>query len=103
VRFAGVIDADPAAARRYAEGNRTPYPILADPGRRIIGRCRAENGGYVALLVPPGTVESLWPGCSADMFRELGRRMAAAGGVAERPVDVADLPGAPVTGCPFER
>jgi hypothetical protein len=114
VRFAGIIDGDVRTARRYAEANATPYPILADPERQIIHRFRAENGAYVALVALPGTplardtgaqdrsaIDSLWPGCSAEMFTQMGRRIAAAAGVAERPLDVSGLPSAPVTGCPF--
>ncbi len=116
VRFAGVIDADARTGRRYAEANATPYPILADPQRRIIQRFRAENGAYVALLAhrPEGTlpaapltqdgpviIDSLWPGCSAELFTQMGRRIAAVAGIAERPLDVSGLPGAAVTGCPF--
>ena len=113
--FAGVIDADVPKARRYADANTTPYPILADPEQQIIGSVGAENGVYVALLVVPdaplaalgatvknaSTIDSLWPGCSAEMFTQMGRRIAAAAGIAERPLDVGGLPSAPVTGCPF--
>lgn len=115
VLFAGVIDADARTARRYAEANATPYPILADPERQIIHRLRAANGAYVALVALPvspdaraGTgaqdgpaIDSLWPGCSAEIFTHMGRRIAAAAGVAERPLDVTGLPSAAVTGCPF--
>jgi hypothetical protein len=115
VRFAGVIDGDVRTARRYAEANATPYPILADPERQLIHRFQAENGAYVALLVLAGTpvgkgdtsaqdgltIDSLWPGCSAEMFTQMGRRIAAAAGVEERPLDTSGLPSAPVTGCPF--
>jgi hypothetical protein len=114
-RFAGVMDADVRTARRYAEANATPYPILADPGRQIIHRFHAENGAYVALVALPApplasagtgtqdrsTIDSLWPGCSAEMFTQMGRHIAATAGVAERPLDVSGLPSAPVTGCPF--
>jgi hypothetical protein len=112
--FAGVIDADVRAARRYAEANGTPYPVLADPDRQIIHHLQAENGVYVALVVRPAAslatlggeenvsaIDSHWPGCSADMFIQMGRRIAAAAGVAERYLDVDGLPSAPVTGCPF--
>jgi hypothetical protein len=109
VRIAGVIDADVRTARHYAEANATPYPILADPQRQIIHRLRAENGAYVALLALPGigvpagpTIDSLWPGCSGEMFIQMSRRIAATAGVAERPLDVSGLPSAAVTGCPFE-
>jgi len=79
VCFAGVIDAEVPTARRYAEANEVPYPILADPTLEIIRRFRAENGAYVAIVTPPGTIDSLWPGCSTEMFAQLGRRIAAAG------------------------
>jgi hypothetical protein len=106
VHFAGVIDGDVPAAQRYAEANATPYPILADPQRQIIHRFRAENGAYVALVNPPGalgepTIDRLWPGCSAEMLRQMGQRIAAGAGIAERSLDVSGAPGAPVTGCPF--
>jgi hypothetical protein len=113
--FAGLIDADVQSARRYAETNTSPYPILADPEKQIIRRLGAKNGVYVALLVQPdaaleslgaavqnvSTIDSLWPGCSAELFTEMDRRIAAAAGVAERPLDVCGLPSALVTGCPF--
>jgi hypothetical protein len=101
--FAGVIDADVATARRFADANATPYPILADPERRIIHRFRAENGAYVALLVPRDgpVVDALWPGCSDELFACMGRRVAATAGVAERRLDVSGLSSAPITGCPF--
>lgn len=102
VRFAGVIDADVSAARKFAEANRTPYPILADPSCELVRRFRAENGGYLALIAPSGTIDLLSPGCSADLFRALGRRLAILGGTAEQPLDLAGLPDAPVTGCPFD-
>jgi hypothetical protein len=113
VDFAGVIDGDVRAARRYAEANATPYPVLADPQCRLINRFRAENGAYVALVCPPGgspagagapgepTIDCLWPGCSAEMLIQMGQRIAARTGVAARPLDVSSAPGAPVTGCPF--
>lgn len=101
-RFAGVIDASAEAARRYAVSQKVPYPVLPDPGRRIIRRFRAENGGYVVLLTPGGVIDGFWPGCSADTMRDLGRRIARLGGVEERALDVTGMPGPLTTGCPFE-
>jgi hypothetical protein len=100
--FAGVIDAGAGAAFAHATANKTPYRVLADPDRAIIGRFGAKNGGYVALLRPEGSIDTLWPGCSAEMMRELGRRVAELGAVTERPIDVAGMPGALTTGCPFD-
>jgi peroxiredoxin len=101
--FAGVIDAGADAAVAYATANKTPYGVLADPDRVIINRFEAKNGGYVAILRPEGAIDTLWPGVSAEMMRELGRRIAELGSVTERPIDVAGMPGALTTGCPFEQ
>jgi peroxiredoxin len=101
--FAGVIDAGADAALAHATANKTPYPILADPDRVIIDQFEAKNGGYVALLRPGGTIDTLWPGFSAEMMRELGRRIAELGAVTERPIDVAGMPGALTTGCPLKQ
>jgi hypothetical protein len=97
-----VIDAGADAAFAYAAANKTPYRVLADPDRAIIARFDAKNGGYVALLRPEGVIDTLWPGCSAEMMRELGRRIAELGAVNERSIDVAGMPGPLTTGCPFE-
>jgi hypothetical protein len=102
VRFFGVIDGSVTDARHYAEANRVPYTVLADPDRAIITRFKAENGGYVALLTEGGVVDTLWPGCSALMMKELGRKISTLAGVEERPVEVSGMPPVLTTGCPFE-
>jgi hypothetical protein len=102
VRFADVIDAPAWAARRYAQRHRVPYPVLADPGRRLIRRFRAENGGYVVLLSAGGAIDGYWPGCSADTMRDLGRWIARLAGLPECPLDVTGMPAPLTTGCPFE-
>jgi hypothetical protein len=100
--FAAVIDAGPDVARAHAIANNTPYPVLANPDRAIIDRFEAKNGGYVALLRPEGTLDTLWPGYSTEMMRELGQRIAELSAVSERPIDLAGMPGALTTGCPYE-
>jgi peroxiredoxin len=101
VQFIGLIDAPPSEARRYADANHVPYPILADADQAIIRGFHAENGGYVVLLRHDGSVETLWPGCSATMMRELGARIAALAEVDERQIDVTGMPTVLTTGCPF--
>jgi peroxiredoxin len=101
VRFCGVIDADCAGARRYAQANKVPYPVLADADRSIITRFKVENGGYVVLLTPAGVVDTLWPGCSAEMMQQLGRRIAVLAGVKARALDLGGMPAVLTTGCPF--
>jgi hypothetical protein len=99
--FVGVIDADADLARAYAAANKVPYRVLADPDRAIIKRFEAKHGGYVALLGVNGCLDTLWPGCSAEMMRALGSRIAALRALAERPLDVSDMPKVLTTGCPF--
>jgi peroxiredoxin len=99
--FLGVIDADVGSARAYALANKVPYRVLADPDHAIITRCEAKHGGYVALLGANSRLDTLWPGCSAEMLQTLGRRIATLRAVAERPLDVSDLPKVLTTGCPF--
>jgi hypothetical protein len=99
--FVGVIDADLGSARAYAVANKIPYRVLADPDHAIITRCEAKNGGYVALLGVNSQLDTLWPGCSAEMMLALGRRIAALRALAERPLDVSDMPKVLTTGCPF--
>jgi hypothetical protein len=99
--FVGVIDANADSARAYAVANKVPYRVLADPDRAIIARFEARNGGYVALLGGNGELDTLWPGCSAEMMRALGRRIAALRALAERPLDFSDMPKVLTTGCPF--
>jgi peroxiredoxin len=101
VRFAAVIDGPDDVARAYAADNRVPYPVLADPAKTLIRHYHAENSAYVVLIDPRGRIDALWPGVSADMMHELGRRAARLAGVAEAPVDTRGLPAALTTGCPF--
>jgi peroxiredoxin len=99
--FVGVIDADLDAARAYAAANKVPYHVLADPDRTIITQFEAKHGGYVALLNCSGRVDAFWPGCSDEMMRGLGRRIAVLGARAERPIDVSGMPKVLTTGCPY--
>jgi hypothetical protein len=101
VRFVGVIDGGIETARQYAEANEVPYLVLADPGLGLIGRCQAKNGAYVAVVTPAGVLHTLWPGCSAEMMRELSHQIASLAEVEEQRVETSGLPNVLTTGCPF--
>jgi len=100
-QFAGVIDADAAAARRWAAANRVAFPLLLDPELEVVRRYGAENSAYVALIGRGGKVLKAWPGYSADMLRELGRRLAEMTGAPERLLALADAPQEMYSGCPY--
>ena len=99
--FLGVIDGDTATARGWSERHGTPYPVLADPERRLIAACKAERSAYVMLVARGGSVEALWPGYSAGMLADLGRRLARLTGQAEVPLDTQGAPDEMVSGCSF--
>lgn len=101
VGFVGVIDASIEVARAYVQKNQVPYPVLADPDHRLIKLFHAKNAAYVALVNREGIVESLWPGCSADMMRDLNRKAALLAGFEEPPFNPSEMPGPLTTGCPF--
>lgn len=103
VRFAGVIDGDVAVAREYVGKQQVEHPVLADPDLQLIHQFDARNGCYVALFTSEGELDGLWPGCSADAMSALGRRIALLARVEERPLDVAGMPAALITGCPFAK
>jgi len=100
-RFAGVIDAGTAAARRYATEQAVPHPVLADPEHRLILLFGAEAGCHVVLLTPGGVIDGCWPGCSASTLQQLGRRIARLAGVEERTLDITDVPASLTAGCRF--
>jgi hypothetical protein len=100
--FIGVIDANAEQARAYAAANKVSHPILVDRNFVIIERFEAKHGGYVALLSVNSQLDTFWPGCSAEMMRALGRRIAALCGLEERLLDVSDMPKVLTTGCPYQ-
>jgi hypothetical protein len=102
VQFADVTDGTPAEARRYARERRVPYPVLTDPGGEIVRQFGVRSGGYVVLLTKHGVMDGFWPGCSAESMQDLSRRIACLAVVAERPLDVSEMPHSLTTGCPFE-
>jgi peroxiredoxin len=101
VAFLGVIDGDRSDARGWADRHRTPYPVLADPDRRIIRACGAERSAYVALVAQGGTIERLWPGFSRGMLAELGIRLARISGLPEFPDEFSGAPEELASGCLF--
>lgn len=101
VAFLGIIDGDASVAKRWTEEHDTPYPVLADPDLKLIQGYQAERSAYVALINRAGTVDRLWPGYSAGMLRELGTRLAHAGGTTEETLDVGDAPEELTSGCSF--
>jgi peroxiredoxin len=101
VSFLGVIDGDAATARGWSERHGTPYPVLADPERRLIAACKADRSAYVMLVARGGSVEALWPGYSARMLADLGRRLAQLTDQAEVPLDTQGAPDKMVSGCTF--
>jgi peroxiredoxin len=99
--FLGIIDGDPPVARSWSERHRAPYPILADPERRLIASLRAERSAYVMLIAPGARIEALWPGYSSGMLVDLGARLARLTTQPEVPLETAGAPAEMTSGCAF--
>ncbi|WP_422927999.1 peroxiredoxin family protein [Singulisphaera sp. PoT] len=97
----GVIDGGLEEAKGWADRHGTPYPILADPDKKLIRALGAESSVYTALIDGQGTVEHLWPGYSSSMLQELGRRLAKLTDTAAAKLDFGDAPEELTTGCSF--
>ncbi len=78
--FLGVIDGEIGTVRAWAGRHATPFPILADPDRRLIAACGAERSAYSMVVAPGGRIEALWPGYSSAMLDELGSLLAGSPG-----------------------
>jgi peroxiredoxin len=101
VRFVGVIDGSADVARAYVAANKVPYLVLTDPDRALITKFKALNAAYVALVDKQSALDTLWPGCSAEMMQDLCRRTSVLAGSTDPRVDFAGMPGPLTTGCPF--
>jgi peroxiredoxin len=99
--FLGVIDGDVAVARDWSIRHATPYPVLADPDRRIVTACAAERSAYLMLVARGGSIEKLWPGYGATMLTEVGAHLARMTELDETALDTVGAPTEMVSGCPF--
>lgn len=102
VRFFGVIDGDIEVARRWARANHVPFPILCDPGLRIVREYKAENSAYFAIIAPGGAIDRYWPGYSAEMLKEASAHLSRLASEEPKPIDLTDAPDDLYTGCPFD-
>jgi peroxiredoxin len=100
-RFLGVIDGDVAVARDWSLRHATPYPVLADPDRRLVTACAAERSAYLMVAAQGGRIEKLWPGYGATMLTEVGAHLARLTGLNETALNTVGAPTEMVSGCEF--
>lgn len=101
VQFAGVIDGDLAAARAWAVANHVPFRILADPDLEIVKHYQVKNSAYSVLIQAGGRIETMWPGYSESMLRDLGNRLARLARTPPHPLSVSTAPTEMYSGCPY--
>ncbi len=101
LRFLGVFDGDAAKARRWASLQGVPFPILPDPKVELTQRFGVTNSAFVALIDSSGKINSLWPGYSSSMLKDLNRRAAGLAGIKEELLETSDAPEDLYSGCPF--
>ncbi len=81
--------------------HQVSFPILSDPDLKIVHAYQAENSAYFALIAKEGTIDTYWPGYSADMLKEASERLAWLAGVGVKSIDVTDAPAQLYSGCPY--
>lgn len=88
---------------RGAYGDHLAFRAVTDEDGEAIRLFEVENSGYLILLRADGSVDAAWPGWSREMFEQVNQRIAALVGVSEKPLDLAGLPNALTTGCPYDK
>jgi peroxiredoxin len=77
INFVGVIGSDKETAAKWAKTHEMPYTILADPRLQAIRAYRARHSVYNVLITPDRKIDTMWPGYSQDMLRDVNSRMGA--------------------------
>jgi peroxiredoxin len=77
ITFVGVIGSDQATAAKWAKEHEMPYTILADPKLEAIRAYRAKHSVYNLLITSDRKIDTMWPGYSQDMLRDVNTRMGA--------------------------
>jgi hypothetical protein len=88
---------------RRTHGDHLAFRTVTDEDREAIRLFEVENSGYLILLRADGSVDAAWPGWSREMFEQVNQRIAALAGVPVQPLDLAGLPNALTTGCPYDK
>jgi len=101
VNFAAVIGSGPKAAVAWVKTHSTPYPVLADSKLAAVHAFNAKHSVYNLLVFPDGTIDTMWPGYSQDLLRDINRHLSAAISVPEQPFDTLDAPLKLTSGCFF--
>jgi peroxiredoxin len=101
VTFVAVIDAAAADAHNWKTDYEMPYPLIPDPGEKIIHSFHATNSTFSALVNTNGKIERMWPGYSKGYLLDMNKTIAKLTG---KPVGVLDTAYAPLkktSGCAF--
>jgi peroxiredoxin len=101
ISFVGVIGSDQQTAIRWAKAHEMPYTILADPKLEAIKAYRAKHSVYNVLITPDRKIDTMWPGYSQDMLRDVNSRMGAVTGGTPKAFDPLYAPLKLSSGCLF--
>jgi peroxiredoxin len=101
VQFVSVTDADLEGAKKWSDQMLVPYPVIPDPGKRIIRAFNAKNSVYSALISRDGRIVKMWPGYSRDILLEMNELMAKELGLEPDSFDPQYAPLEEKSGCVF--
>lgn len=102
VNFAAVIGSGQKIAAKWVKDYKSPYPVLADPDLKAVHAFGAKHSVYNLLITPEGKIDTMWPGYSQDMLRDINAHLAASIGLTDPPAfDTYDAPLKLTSGCFF--
>lgn len=101
VDFVGVISSPKDKALDYAGETSLLHPIVADPHKKIIAAYGIKQSTYSVLVLPNGMIQTMWPGYSSGMLKDLNKQLATLTHTKEEPFDTLYAPNELASGCYF--
>lgn len=101
VDFIGVISSPKDKALNYAGETSLLHPIVADPEKKIIAGYGIKQSTYSVLILPNGIIDTMWPGYSSPMLKELNADLAKLTNTKEVAFDTLYAPKELASGCYF--
>lgn len=101
VDFIGVISSSREKALDFAGQTTLLHPIVSDPDKKIIKAYGVKQSTYSVLILPTGMVDTMWPGYSSGMLKELNSDLAKLSKAKEVPFDTMYAPKQITSGCFF--
>ncbi len=92
VKLIGVYNGDAKAFAAWNNRFKVPYPVLYDPGYKIIQAYGAQHSPWLTMVSSDRKVAKEFPGYSVKSLEDLSATMAKSGGVAKAKLSFQGAP-----------